>query len=162
MTYRAGFHKGLTVAGGYRRGRIREGGGKRPQVQRLMHCDRYWSSGLLQYEHGVSRPDHHRTWELVRLLSDIFPDAAHVTNEGLGSRPDLDVWEFATGNTSAVVTKDRDFRVLALLGELPLKVIHLAIGNSTTAECERALRRNRERIEEFLKSSATLLIIERL
>jgi len=106
--------------------------------------------------------DENLSRDLVRLLSDIFPDAARVSTEGLGSRPDLSIWEFAMENTMAVVTKDRDFRVLALLREPPPKVIHVAIGNSTTAECARIMRINQARIEEFLRSDSTLLIIERL
>lgn len=41
--------------------------------------------------------DENLSRELVRLLNDIFPDALHVTSEGLGSRPDLDVWISPSG-----------------------------------------------------------------
>ena len=63
--------------------------------------------------------DENLSRELARLLGDVFPDASHVFIERLESRPDLDIWEFAVRHGFAVVTKDRDFRFLALLRDPP-------------------------------------------
>lgn len=42
MTNRAGFHKGLMVAGDYRRGQVRKGVDSICKCSWLMHCDPYW------------------------------------------------------------------------------------------------------------------------
>lgn len=57
--------------------------------------------------------------------------------------PDLAIWEFAGANGLAVVTKDDDFRSLALFRGPPSKVIWLSVGNAGTTAIAGLLRLHR-------------------
>jgi len=96
---------------------------------------------------------------LVTRLRDIFPTSRHVQEIGL-TTPDNMVWRFALENNLAIVTKDDDFRSIALLVAPPGKVILLSLGNCDTNSVESLFRNDRSQITDFLSSGTeTLLVI---
>jgi len=88
---------------------------------------------------------------LVTMLSDLFPGSEHVRSVDLDRSLDTRLWDFASGNDFAIVTKDVDFSDRSAIAGHPPKVIWLRLGNCTTSDIESALRGNRERIEAFEK-----------
>ncbi len=88
--------------------------------------------------------------KLVKVLSDIFPDAQHVEGCGMRASGDSEIWEFAKANEYAILSKDWDFVERASLLGWPPKVIWLHVGNCTTAEIERVIRNSIKPIRDFL------------
>jgi predicted nuclease of predicted toxin-antitoxin system len=68
---------------------------------------------------------------------------------GLDRSPDLEVWTYARDHNFVIVTKDSDFNDLSVLQGFPPKVIWLRLGNCTTGDVERAMRRGHEAIVSF-------------
>lgn len=66
---------------------------------------------------------------LVEELSDLFPDALHVSECGLGSAGDSSISDFAKVESRVIVSKDSDFHERSVLLGGPPKVIWLRIGN---------------------------------
>jgi predicted nuclease of predicted toxin-antitoxin system len=85
---------------------------------------------------------------LVERLRDIF-DIVHVRDAGLAAASDVQVWEFARESGRTIVTKDADFEEFAVLRGAPPKVVWLRLGNASTSDVERALRRHAEALREF-------------
>jgi predicted nuclease of predicted toxin-antitoxin system len=52
--------------------------------------------------------------DLAARVKDLFPDSIHVRRVGLGSNPDIRIWEYAKVNGFAFLTKDRDFASFSL------------------------------------------------
>lgn len=77
---------------------------------------------------------------LIRLLSDIYPESAHVRDLNLKSSPDPKVWAYAAEHGYTIVSKDADFRQRSFLYGHPPKVIWIRIGNCST-RCIAALLR---------------------
>lgn len=86
---------------------------------------------------------------LVHRLSDLFPNASHVSLAGLDRASDVAVWEHAHDNGYTIVTKDSDFNAMSLLRGFPPKVIWLRLGNCTTDDIERVLRSGHAQIVAF-------------
>lgn len=97
---------------------------------------------------------------LVEALGDVFDEALHVRDVGLGSASDHDIWEFAGREGAVIVTCDSDFNDLAALRGWPPKVVWLRLGNVTTIRIEEALRNSAGAIVAFGDdASAGLLAI---
>ncbi len=80
---------------------------------------------------------------LVSRLSDLYPDASHVSFVGLDRASDEAVWAFAHANEFVIVTKDADF------GDL-----------GVTAHVEGTLRSHRPTIQAFsTERTAGVLIL---
>jgi predicted nuclease of predicted toxin-antitoxin system len=104
--------------------------------------------------------DHNLSPRLVARLFDLFPDASHVSLEGLGQASDGVVWRFASINGFTIVTKDSDFDDLSLLRGFPPKVIWLRIGNCTTQQIEQVPRLHHPVIVDFGNDpSVSVLVI---
>jgi predicted nuclease of predicted toxin-antitoxin system len=103
--------------------------------------------------------DHHISRKLVAHLADLFPDASHVVFHGLDRADDMVIWQFARDNAYTIVTKDSDFNDVVTLRGAPPKVVWLRVGNCTTRELERIIRRNAISIGAFL-NDATGVILE--
>jgi len=73
--------------------------------------------------------DQHLSPRLADRLQDLFPQTCHVSNVGLDSATDLEVWEYAKEEGFVLVTKDAGFSEISLLRGFPPKVIWLRIGN---------------------------------
>jgi predicted nuclease of predicted toxin-antitoxin system len=102
--------------------------------------------------------DHNLSQRLIRQLEDLFPDASHVALVGLERASDDDIWQHARQNGCIIVTKDSDFRDLSVLRGFPPMVIWLRIGNCSTSEIERLVRRSHATIAAFESESATGLL----
>ena len=57
--------------------------------------------------------DQNLSFRLPELLVQLFPNAEHVRDVGLGRADDLAIWEYAAAHGAAIVTKDDDFRRLS-------------------------------------------------
>jgi predicted nuclease of predicted toxin-antitoxin system len=96
---------------------------------------------------------------LPHRLSDPFPDATHVETLGFKGRDDLCIWEHTKQIEGAIiVSKDDDFRELALVDGPPPKVITLQIGNCSTKQIETLLRQHHSQIVEFHNNTQSALL----
>jgi len=71
---------------------------------------------------------------------------------------DDDIWSFARDHGFTLVSKDDDFRSLALVRGAPPKVVWLQIGNAPTSKVADLLRANVLVLESFSNESAEALI----
>ena len=99
--------------------------------------------------------DHNLSPRLVARLADRYPAARHVAAVGLDRATDAEVWAYAGAHGCVIVTKDADFNDTAVLRGSPPKVVWLRLGNCTTGDVERALRRAAEAITAFLADPAS-------
>jgi predicted nuclease of predicted toxin-antitoxin system len=87
--------------------------------------------------------------KLVGRLSGLYPGSGHVQQFGLDLADDDRVWDYARDHGFAIVTKDADYRDMAIVRGTPPKVIWLLIGNCTTDQVEILFRANHAVIETF-------------
>jgi len=100
--------------------------------------------------------------KLARAVSDLFPDSLHVEECGLGGASDEDIWEFAKAGGFVIQSKNSDFYERTTLYGSPPKAIWLHIGNSTTADIERLIRRFADTVDAFSANPEhTCLILTR-
>ena len=98
---------------------------------------------------------------LCDRLRDVWTEVVHVRAVGLATADDSAVWAYARQHGFTIVSKDGDFSSRSSLFGAPPKVIWLALGNCSTSEIERHLRRHRQEIETFIaEPDTTLLVIE--
>lgn len=71
--------------------------------------------------------DQNLSRRLVTLLASEYPGSKHVGGAGLLSADDMTVWRYASGMGLMIVSKDSDFRHMALVQGPPPKVISLRI-----------------------------------
>jgi len=93
--------------------------------------------------------DQNLSYKLVQRLADLFPGSVHVHEAGLIAVDDSLVWEYARDNDLIIVSKDSDFHQRSFLYGYPPKVVWIGLGNCSTADVERALRRNFDTIKAF-------------
>lgn len=86
---------------------------------------------------------------LCGRLASVFPESIHVSTQRLGSASDADVWEFARARDLTIVSKDSDFHQRSLLYGAPPKVVWIRIGNCSTSDIERLLRRHAAALGAF-------------
>jgi predicted nuclease of predicted toxin-antitoxin system len=86
---------------------------------------------------------------LVEELSPLFPGCKHVREFGLERAGDEAVWDFAGRNEFAIVSKDSDFHQRSFLLGFPPKVIWVRVGNRSTEDIIRILKRNASAIRDF-------------
>jgi predicted nuclease of predicted toxin-antitoxin system len=98
---------------------------------------------------------------IVHELAGLFPDSIHVSEAGLGSSPDVKIWDFAKANHFAFLTKDKDFANLSIAKGAPPKVILLQIGNCSTDEVIRMIQKNAVRFSDFNGDSKRSLLVLR-
>jgi predicted nuclease of predicted toxin-antitoxin system len=106
----------------------------------------------LLFDQNVSRA-------LVRRLADEYLESVHVAEIGLDTATDREIWEYAGERDYVIVSKDSDFRQLALLFGPPPHVVWLRVGNVSTGVIEALLRRSVERLEEFAGSDEESLLV---
>jgi len=98
--------------------------------------------------------------QLCQQLEDLFPGSAHVRQLDAAGASDADVWALAGARGFTLVTKDEDFHRLSILRGAPPLVVWLRIGNCTTEDVMRLLRRHGADIEVFgSQSEATFLVL---
>src|SRR5438067_1956802 len=103
--------------------------------------------------------DQNLSRRLVGLLATEYPGSEHVEGAGLLGADDLTVWNYAAGRSLIVVSKDSDFRHLALLRGPPPKVIWLRVGNGPTAAVEALLRARVADVQVFAVDPALALLV---
>ena len=96
---------------------------------------------------------------LVRQLADEYPESVHVAGIGLDTATDREIWEYAGQRGYVIVSKDSDFRQLALLFGPPPHVVWLQVGNVSTEVIEALLRRSVARLLEFASSDEESLLV---
>jgi predicted nuclease of predicted toxin-antitoxin system len=96
---------------------------------------------------------------LVRKMSDLFPDSAHVKNIGMAKVDDLVVWTFAKENGFTIVSKDSDFQQLSLFFGAPPKVIWLRVGNCPTSRIEKLIRDRSVEVHTFEADEKQSLLV---
>lgn len=87
--------------------------------------------------------------KLSRFLTDLFPNSLHVRDIGMKATIDPIVWDYAKDNDLIIVSKDTDMHDLSLVFGNPPKVIWLRLGNCSTLQIEKTLRRNFDTIKLF-------------
>jgi len=93
--------------------------------------------------------DQNLSRKLVGRLGELYPDSAHVTEVGLETATDREIWNYAAANDYVIVSKDDDFRQLAFMHGAPPKTIRLRSGNVSAAAVLQILVGDREAIERF-------------
>ena len=95
---------------------------------------------------------------LVSELAGHWPDSNHVERVGLRGASDEVIWRYAQAHGFTIISKDDDFRSLALVRGAPPKVVWLQIGNSSTTEVAQLLRRRALELQAFsLEPTESLL-----
>lgn len=86
---------------------------------------------------------------LVRLLNDLFPNSAHVRDVGLKAADDPVVWKYAQDNNLIICSKDSDMHQRSFMFGYPPKVVWIRLGNCSTADVEKLLRKHFAAIQSF-------------
>jgi predicted nuclease of predicted toxin-antitoxin system len=81
-----------------------------------------------------------------------------VESINLRGATDEAIWSFARDHGFTLVSKDDDFRSLALVRGAPPKVIWLQIGNAPTSKVAELLRANLSILEHFADEPGEALI----
>jgi predicted nuclease of predicted toxin-antitoxin system len=87
--------------------------------------------------------------KLPRLLAELFPDSIHVRDVGLKSAGDPIVWRYAKENDLIIVSKDSDLHQRSFVLGHPPKLVWVRLGNCSTSDVERLLRRNFASVNDF-------------
>lgn len=103
--------------------------------------------------------DHNLSPRLVRLLSDTYPECAHVHDLGLDMALDTEIWRYAAEHGYTIVSKDADFYQRSLVLGAPPKVVWLRIGNCTVAESAAVLRERYIEVRRFVEASGADLLV---
>jgi predicted nuclease of predicted toxin-antitoxin system len=103
--------------------------------------------------------DQNLSRHLVGLLATEYPGSEHVESAGLLGADDQIVWQYAAGRNLMVVSKDSDFRHLALLHGPPPKVIWLRVGNGPTAAVAALLRARVADVQAFAANPVLVLLV---
>ncbi len=82
---------------------------------------------------------------LVGELASLWPGSTHIEHLGMRGANDAANWAHARDGNFIIVSKDDDFRSLALVRGPPPKVIWLQVGNAPVRQAAsgwRSVRRN--------------------
>lgn len=105
--------------------------------------------------------DENLSRKLVRRLSDLFPDSAHVSTLGLERTDDAEIWQRAGAAGYRIVTTDGDFYEMSLQMGPPPQVIWLRDWRHPTKDAELVLRREAIRIASLeADSELAVLLLE--
>ena len=98
--------------------------------------------------------------KLVRLLDDLFPNSIHVRDVGLKASDDLVVWQYAEDHSLIICSKDSDLHQRSFLLGFPPKVLWVRLGNCSTSDVEKLLRKHFATIARFAEDDyASFLIL---
>jgi predicted nuclease of predicted toxin-antitoxin system len=86
---------------------------------------------------------------LVRELASCWPGSTHVDTLGMRGASDEAIWAFARDHELTIISKDDDFRSLALVRGAPPKVVWLQVGNASTSHVAGLLRANAPHLMAF-------------
>lgn len=105
--------------------------------------------------------DQNLSRRLVSALDGPFPGSSHVALLGLERSGDREIWERARSDGFTLVSKDADFVELARRFGEPPAVVHLDLGNCTTAEIARVLLKNAAAIQALEGEAEAILVLTR-
>jgi predicted nuclease of predicted toxin-antitoxin system len=97
--------------------------------------------------------DENLSHKLVGLLADLFPDSVHVRDVGLKAADDPLVWDYAKDNGLILVSKDSDMRQRSFVFGHPPKVVWVRLGNCSTSDVEKLLRKSVAAVRLFSEDS---------
>lgn len=103
--------------------------------------------------------DQNLSRHLVPSLAVEFHDSVHVTDIGLDTASDREIWDYAGEHDLVIVSKDSDFRQLAFLFGPPPKVVWLRMGNASTADIRSVLIAHKDEIGGFGRSDDEALLV---
>lgn len=103
--------------------------------------------------------DQNLSLRLVGMFSIEHADSRHVTDVGLDTATDAEIWAYAGEHGFVIVSKDSDFRQLAFLHGPPPKAIWVRLGNASTIEIFDALWDNLEEIVRFTDDADEALLV---
>ena len=103
--------------------------------------------------------DQNLSLRLVGMFSIEHADSRHVTDVGLDTATDAEIWAYAGEHGFVIVSKDSDFRQLAFLHGPPPKAIGVRLGNASTIEIFDALWDNLEEIVRFTDDADEALLV---
>jgi len=86
--------------------------------------------------------DQNLSSKLVDRLKDLYPDSKHLSEVGLESATDFQVWDFAKEHGFAIASKDSDLGEIGMVRGFPPRIIWIRRGNCSTTEIEQLLREN--------------------
>ncbi len=98
---------------------------------------------------------------LVTLCAPLWPGSSHVEILGMRGASDFDIWAMAQAQDFIIVTKDDDFRSLALVRGPPPKVVWIQAGNATTAKIANLLLNSELELESFSRDPVEALLVIR-
>ena len=97
---------------------------------------------------------------LALALTEAFPGSTHVTEVGLSSSTDGELWRYAKEHGFTLVSKDTDFHQMSFLRGFPPKVVWIRRGNCSVQEIETLLAARVDVIRDFIASEdASVLMI---
>jgi predicted nuclease of predicted toxin-antitoxin system len=103
--------------------------------------------------------DQNLSRRLVAMFSVEYPDSRHVTEVGLDTATDAEIWSYAGEHGFVIVSKDSDFRQLAFLHGPPPKAIWVRLGNASTIEIFDVLRDGHDEIVRFGADADEALLV---
>ena len=104
----------------------------------------------LRFDENVSE-------KLCDLVNDIFPDAKHVRHAGFQGASDSEIWDYASFNEYAILSKDSDFMERAIIAHQAIQVIWNRLGNCSTANIHLLIRNKKAAIDDFFESDDIVL-----
>ncbi|WP_105431112.1 DUF5615 family PIN-like protein [Neorhizobium sp. T6_25] len=94
---------------------------------------------------------------LARWLVERGHDAEHVTDCGLQSAPDAEIWDFAAASGAVVVTKDEDFAQRKALSQSGPPIVWVRLPNSRRRDLLAWFQRALPNIIDALERGETLI-----
>ena len=103
--------------------------------------------------------DQNLSWRLVSELQELFPGSRHVREAGMDRADDVVVWEHAKREGFMILSKDSDFQQRSLLYGAPPQCIWLRIGNCSTTEIAKLIRKHAADIREFANRAVETYLV---
>ncbi|MCC6575562.1 MAG: DUF5615 family PIN-like protein [Planctomycetes bacterium] len=97
--------------------------------------------------------------ELPVKLGDLFARSKHIYDFNYDGMPDIEIWRLAAEQDLCIVSCDQDFYRLSFNRGAPPKVLWLRVPRSDTEAIEACIRRNKRRINRFLRSKSESLLV---
>ena len=94
--------------------------------------------------------DQNISFRIVKNIQDILPGSKQVRELGLENSKDSQIWTYAKENEYCIVTFDADFYDMGIIKGASPKIIWLRLGNTSTRNIEKVLRKNCDLIRTFL------------
>lgn len=94
--------------------------------------------------------DENLSASLIRRLASAYPGSLHVRELGHGGVSDSKLWAIAKEHQAILVSRDEDFRAMAVLLGPPPKVVWLDVGNVGTEQVASLLKASRVALERLV------------